>query len=306
MRIIGAGMAGCIAAHMFNDSIILECNAEEDTPKHKAVLRFRSDQISRITGIPFKRVQVHKSVYYLGRETDLTIKLANMYSKKVTGAFLERSIWDLNPAVRYIAPTDFHERMISNLSHRIMFNNSFDFGTYIETLKREESNGVGSPIISTCPMPILLNESRAQTGIDAFHSHSINTFSGVVRDCDVYQTIYFPDPTYDIYRATITGSQMIIESIDSNIHPQEIGLVLNAFGIDESDLEVMPDGKHEQRLGKIIPINNKERRDFIHKMSTQFNIYSLGRFATWRNILLDDIVSDVERIKDLIEPWRTK
>jgi hypothetical protein len=55
-----------------------------------------------------------------------------------------------------------------------------------------------------------------------------------------------------------------------------------------------------QRFGKIAPIPERDRRQFILAMSDRNDIYSLGRYATWRNILLDDVVQDVKRVESFI------
>ena len=56
-----------------------------------------------------------------------------------------------------------------------------------------------------------------------------------------------------------------------------------------------------QRYGKILPFDEEERQAFILWATETFGIYSLGRFATWRQILLDDLVRDIGVIKRLIE-----
>ena len=58
--IVGAGLAGCIAAHLFRDKQVFEISEREDMESHKAVLRFRSDELSNILGVPFKKVKVQK------------------------------------------------------------------------------------------------------------------------------------------------------------------------------------------------------------------------------------------------------
>jgi hypothetical protein len=58
--------------------------------------------------------------------------------------------------------------------------------------------------------------------------------------------------------------------------------------------------KVEQKYFKILPIDNDERKRFIAWATDNFNIYSLGRYATWRpSLLLDDLVQDIR----LIEKW---
>jgi hypothetical protein len=34
-------------------------------------------------------------------------------------------------------------------------------------------------------------------------------------------------------------------------------------------------------------------------MSDLYKVYSVGRYATWRNILLDDLVQDIQQVEKL-------
>ena len=57
----------------------------------------------------------------------------------------------------------------------------------------------------------------------------------------------------------------------------------------------------EQEYGKIMPIDEHLRKRFIFEMTTKHNIYSVGRFATWRQLLLDDVVEDIQHIEQFIK-----
>ena len=53
-----------------------------------------------------------------------------------------------------------------------------------------------------------------------------------------------------------------------------------------------------QKYAKIQPIDETARKQFLAWATDNFNIFSLGRFATWRpGLLLDDLVQDVQRIE---------
>jgi len=65
-----------------------------------------------------------------------------------------------------------------------------------------------------------------------------------------------------------------------------------------SYLEQLDDDAFGEKYGKIIPIMSSVRHALLLSISAQFGIYSLGRFATWRNILLDDVIHDAQRIED--------
>jgi hypothetical protein len=112
----------------------------------------------------------------------------------------------------------------------------------------------------------------------------------------VYQTIYFPDPEQPVYRASITDDLLIVESTrEPDI--LEMNNVMEAFGIYTLNDDL---GRVEQRYGKIVPLPTEPRRALLTRLTTQHSIYSLGRFATWRNVLLDDVVADLAVIRRLL------
>jgi hypothetical protein len=63
----------------------------------------------------------------------------------------------------------------------------------------------------------------------------------------------------------------------------------------------VPPGLLVTKYGKIVPLETEVRREVLRAITDQTCIYSLGRFATWRQVLLDDVVDDVLKI----EGWMT-
>ncbi len=294
MQIVGAGLAGLIAASVFPNAKIIEAQGREKID-HKALLRFRSDVVSKATGIEFRKVKVHKGIWFDGAFRDPNIQLANLYSRKVIGRLADSSIWNIEPADRYIAPEDFTNQLIDGCGDRISWNTSFD------PLNREKDE----PIISTMPMPALssLLADRNSTIVPgtnpAFRSKPINVQRYRVDGADTFQTIYFPERRTSIYRASITKDLLIVESIgeqDSYGGSQ----VMEAFAIFGTD-RIAPLDCEKQSFGKIDLIDDVWRRNFILRASIDHNIYSVGRFATWKNILLDDVVQDLDVVKRLIK-----
>jgi hypothetical protein len=57
----------------------------------------------------------------------------------------------------------------------------------------------------------------------------------------------------------------------------------------------------DQKYGKIASIDDAVRKQLLFALTHNHTIYSLGRFATWRNILLDDVVNDIAAIKRLLK-----
>ena len=56
----------------------------------------------------------------------------------------------------------------------------------------------------------------------------------------------------------------------------------------------------EQNNGKIVKMNDSIRKNFILQATLRYNIYSLGRLAIWKNIVLDDMYKDMLKIKKLM------
>lgn len=297
--IIGAGLSGLIAAHRFPRARVIE-RAPEPNDAHRAVLRFRSDAISTLTGIPFRRVTVRKGIWADGGFVSPSIALANAYSAKChAGAiYPERSIWNVEPAERFIAPEDFYFQMLAAVRSRV------EFGTELDEYDWRDNNlaKISTIPLHTVPGCILPAEKFRFSPIKVTRYH--------INDCDVHQTIYFPkySSTHSVYRASITGNLLICEQIakgDQNkpeLNCDRIDreqLLFRAFGLQPKNWEQIEGA--DQRYGKIAPIDDAERRAAIHDLSTRQAVYSFGRFATWRNVLLDDLLDDAQRIANLMQ-----
>lgn len=317
MIILGAGLAGCIAGHLFPGSLLLERGKREEVGAHKALLRFRSDAISRITGIPFRKVQVHKAVVY-GSDywdggRDVPIVLQNMYSRKVTGTLSSRSIWNLEAVTRYVAPEDFHERMVKQLE--VLFDWDVDIVSgLLVNGHRKNAGSLGvhcgyerepnDALLSTLPLPVMLGLAQIERHLvdeKTFVRQPIDVQRWKVKNCDLFQTIYFPDPSYPIYRASITGDTLIVESMHSGAttNLRMVMEVLTAFGLTWDDTESIGT-VNKQEYGKILPLADDARHHILMELTRLHRVYSLGRFATWRNVLLDDLPQDADRIRELI------
>lgn len=298
--IVGAGLAGLIAAHVWPRTPIHERGARPD-PQHKALLRFRTDAVAKITGIDFRRVRVHKSIWDGKQHCSPDIRQANLYARKVVGALAgERSVWSVEPADRWVAPEDFYARLVENVESRVLWGSDFSM--------ERQRRWTTQPIVSTAPLPATL----AALGLDfpvegeqpAFARAPIRVRRFRVPGADVFQTVYFTNPCTAVYRASITGSMLIVESVvddsGSSRFPVEtsqdvLSIVGEAFALGECD----PIDDAPQAFGKIVPLPDALRKALLYKLTTDHGVYSLGRFATWRNVLLDDVVQDIAVLKKL-------
>lgn len=298
ITVVGAGMAGLLAAAMLRNQCEKVVEAAEELPNnHSAVLRFRSSVVADTLGIPFKKVTALKATHpWFNPIAD-----AVAYSQKVTGIATARSILSANGAAeRYIAPHDLVSRMAELVSAPIEYGLPFPF--WIGDLP--------GPVISTIPMPVLakaLNYPRADK-LDCRFRSGIN-ITATVPEVNLYASLYIPDPDMLASRISMTGDRLIIEvygygvaKITSSNNQDQLNFVkkcLRLIGIQEFgffDVEIK-----QQQYAKILPIDEGERRRFI-MWASERNVYSLGRFATWRpGLLLDDLVNDVRVIQRLIE-----
>ncbi len=300
--IIGAGLSGLIAAHVFPKATIFESSPPSNQSNHRAVLRFRSDAVSKSTGIEFKKVKVWKGIYSEREFVRPSIRLSNLYSQKILGIISDRSINNIEPSYRYVAPDNFHQILSEELAPRIEYNTSVvGINTSLDErvqifIANQKIPITPEAVISTAPVGVIANMLKDTLPFKpAFREIHNTRFK--ISGSDVHQTIYYPDQKTPVYRATLTGEDLIIESMTP---PESFNIqeVFYSFGIPiniASAKEVS-----SQRYGKIADVDSRKRRQFINLLTRKYNIYSVGRFAIWKNILLDDVVDDALKIKAMI------
>jgi hypothetical protein len=310
MKIIGAGMAGLIAGHMLRRHKPTILEAGPALPRnHSALLRFRSDAVARATSIPFREVFVRKGVVTSESPfpyTNAGIRDINAYSEKVSGIVAERSIGNLDSCKRWVAP----ERFLDDLSDTCPA--SIVFGQQVDELAIS-SKPKDEVWVSTIPMPVMMKLTGWEQGETQFVHREITTLVAKISKplTTVHQTVYLPHRDWgNFYRVSIHGSELIMEAVGSYIHPPErfagwdheaiCRIALSElFGVP-SPLVVQVE-KRVQKFGKMVPVaDDEQRKSFIRFLTDKYNIYSLGRFATWRPLLLDDVIKDIEVIEALI------
>lgn len=284
MHIYGAGLAGLLAGAIFPNAQLFEA-APYNTNQHRALLRFRTNEVGKALGIDFRPVTVRKGIWYQEAFHQPEIRLANFYAKKVTGQTIDRSIWDLTTTTRYIAPENLIEQMVERCGARISWN------CPITPALLDASN----PAISTIPMMTMARIIGTVADQPEFQYLPISVRRFRIQCADVYQTVYYPDPSTSLYRVSITGNLVIAEYMGEPDHSYPFH---RPFGLHQGDMECLDFS--QKRLGKIAPIDDNWRKRFIYNLSIKNNIFSLGRYSTWRNILLDDVLNDIVVIRGLM------
>jgi hypothetical protein len=284
--IVGAGLAGLIAAHAWPRATVMEV-APQPAASHRALLRFRTDAVSTLTGVPFKQVRVNKSVWFRGRHGAADIRTANMYTQKVLGSLVgDRSIWNTTPVDRYVAPESLYEQLIESVGPRLLWGTAADY---------EAMGATRQLLVNTAPLPVVLDALHVNYEQE-FRRAPIAVARYRVPGANVFQTVYFPTHEHSVYRASITGDLLIVEHAGEDHNGDWLDDVLMAFGLNHADFIDF----NSQRYGKIVDVDPAWRKQNLLSLTTHFNIYSLGRFATWRNILLDDVVHDITVIKAMV------
>ena len=295
------------------ESVIFE-KQDELPNNHSAVLRFRSSIVSDVTGIPFREVKVLRTVQRWRNEVADSLA----YAMKATGvAALRSSVYtEAGMVKRYIAPLDFIGQLRITTDDPIYFNKQWE----------GPAANSGSPVISTMPMPVLAAILQYEWGKKDWQFRSVPGYNlnFDIPGIDVYGTVYIAEPEVIWNRISITGSRVTAEysMVDANI----ANPILEAFANGEADDAVMrrflpylndaliPLGMSHllskltkenisvkrSQYQKIMPIPDAARKRFMLWASEKHNVYSLGRFATWRpGLLLDDLVNDVRQIEKM-------
>lgn len=295
--IIGAGLAGLITACRIKDAPIFEAGPRAE--QHHALLRFRDKSVAELIGIPFQEVTVHKEIRFNGKSYHrATIQMANMYSQKVSGSYRGRSIWNLDTVKRYVAPPDLYDQLADRHASRISWHQPVG-----------ELEGIEGQIISTIPLPIMMKVCGMEPLKFDFAKSPIRVARyRLPKGTQLYQTVYFPGHDQRVFRASITGDLLIIESIAGQPEQtfswpynevEELHQVLSAFGMDDGLIEFID--VVDQKYGKIVEIPREQREAILYELTRDFNVFSIGRFATWRNILLDDVVKDISMVEKLMQ-----
>ena len=297
LSIIGSGMAGLLAANMLRRHRPVVHEKSPQLPdNHTALLRFRNLSVSDATGIPFKKIRVSKSIYSNEAHHSICdLAMANSYSHKVTGEVHRRSILNLEEEDRYLAPHDFIQQMANSVE--------IQFGSNFEPMAQNLSN----PIISTIPMPLLMKALGwpEEKTPDFAGARQVITWRAEISwpHIGVHQTVYFPDSVASAFRATLQGNLLIVELVQDAENSKQVQLICNkimheVFGIDAQIKNIESNTIH---FGKIAPIPEDIRKEFITWATEEHNIYSLGRFATWRpGLLLDSLPQDIKVIERLM------
>lgn len=300
MIIIGGGIAGRMAAGYFDRFSPKVYEAKKDeTSNHKAIMRFRDFNIGYLLGTPLEKINVTKAIYSEGHFVEPNPGVLNRYSRKVARGIYPRSIRFIEPAERFVTKEPFHfksvnygQSLIKVEPYRCLFCKSGN-GVSIDNIVEYDV------CISTIPLPVMAKAagiSMEKTKIESYPIYVTRCKIDV--PSKVYQTIYFPDLSMSTYRVSLEHQDLVIESLAENID-FEIPVICSAFGLFKDNLQDVK--KYIQENGKIIEIDDAIRKRVLMELTEKYHIYSIGRYATWRNITSDVLIGDLDKISSMMK-----
>ena len=294
MIIIGAGIAGAMAAHFFSSSCPTVYEARQTAEsEHKAIMRFRDVSMGYLLGTPMEKVHVTKAIYYQGRFSSPTPEVLNLYSRKVAHGIFNRSIQMDAPVDRYIAREPVK---IQNVKYGYKLDGIEQGICHFGTLGGIEYDVA----ISTIPLPamaLLANIKIPDSKVVSYPIYVIR--ADLELPSTVYQTVYFPGSDTPIYRISLERNVLVIESQSRHPNKDELADAIKIFGIYPMDLgrQTLSTQKH----GKMVDMDEDLRKLVINQLTEKYGIYSLGRYATWRNITSDVLIDDLEKIAKMMK-----
>ena len=306
MIIIGAGMAGLLAGGMIRDRVVTILEAAPSLPNnHSAVLRFRTSAVGDALDIPFKKVKMMKTVDSWRNP----VADALSYSMKTNGTATLRSAISAKGEIseRFIGPINLIEQMSQRIKGKI---------EYEQKITYDDLENLEFPIISTIPMPTMMKLTQYEDVPEFKYVHGYN-INCTVHNADAYVSVYVPDRKETFNRVSLTGDKLTIEVSLPHIDLEAIKHTVMMISDRESMMADMikralahlglDDARWYnpkvsiQQYSKILPIEERKRKEFIMWLTEEWGIYSLGRFATWRpGLLMDDVVNDVRVIRKII------
>lgn len=302
--ILGAGPAGVMAHNYLkikgHDVEIFEKD-EFNVVKNSGVFRFKNRDSELFLGSELKKIHVVKEINYMNKAfKECSIKMNNLYSSKVVGEISKRSIMNLNDCDRYILKDgmklispklhanceikDIDNYKDNDGSKKILVNDSYSFDYVISTL------------------PLHVNAHLAMEIPFDFSpiSHVVwVTYVKAYFKSDLNQTIFYPDLDLPYYRATHQEGDFIIESMQP-LDDKECKKCVSDF---LPDCEIVVTSKQRINIGKMVKYpDDSQRKRLITELTNQHNIFSLGRFATWRpKLVVDDLLQDIKIIEKLMK-----
>jgi len=307
--IIGAGLSGCLASNTLDknkwDVEVYDSSDGSGGPlaHHKAIMRLREKAIGDAFGLSLRKITVWKGIYFRGEFYDRYMpNVNNLYSKKVLGYVGERSLGALGKVDRYTFPAGATIVPAGKVfySYKLI---AVEPGRLIFQTPEGEKEVFYDFCISTIPLVVLAPLCGFACSPEEIRARPIYLARcGLKIPSDVFQTFYVPEEKYKIYRASVDGDRLIFEAVaplgPEDVYAEITELTEELFGLGK-EIDCDSFTFHKQDLGKIIE-NREVSNAAVWWFTDKFKIYSLGRFALWRPLRMDQVFKDMRIITKMI------
>lgn len=316
--IIGAGLSGLMMGYLQKRNyLIIEAaerlNFDIATPFH---LHAPLDWLPTT----WKEIDVHHHCWdgeRFHRIPDL--KMMNDFSRKIVGKIVDTSLKFMDGSIkRGFVPESGNAGEVL----RDLFNETsthLALGAQLVHLDPDNKAAAiafaeeGSRVIryknlvSTIPLPALLKMLRMEFH-HRFTAEPITTiFFDVPPEAsvDAFQVVNITDPSNIFYRASLMDQKVILETMNPDHETEESQLTHTAAALANAlwKLNLRKENAtiHVIRPGKFHPIPKTARKQLLAKLTNDWQIYCLGRYATWSYKRIDHIAEDAHSILKIMK-----
>lgn len=281
--VVGAGLSGLIAAEALSangfDYEIFETKKEIEFNPTENAYYLHSDNIQKILPISLKKVKVYKYFYdwtdgrYINK---ITPKILFDYTQRDHGLMTDSSIEECGKELFGYIPqfTDgIHKILYNRHRHKINFDYTFDPFVNIDQVK-----------INTSSLSFNLKFEISDVHRYTLENMNLNNIIIIHSNC-IFK------------RAILKNNTIYIEELESDALAD---LVINRItGCNIQSINIEKTRKIFQ-VKKFKPINEVERKNILFNLTKNYNIYSLGRYATQSYKRIDHVVEDALDIVKMI------
>jgi len=307
--IIGGGISGLLMGYVLKeyDYTILE----------------QASESSIITGAPFylhkpidwlptkwKRIEVHKNCWD-GKWFVRTPNIGHMndYARKITGKIHDTSLKFMDGGIEegYLPVGGNSSRVIKDLldanerhvQYSCRVTEILPAKKVIKLNKEDKEYTIHySNLISTIPLPVLLRMLNLEIDF-TFKADPILTSAYKVTEneaVDAYQIIYVTTPKLKPYRVSLMHNTIFVEAMVPMDEDENRNLIKMVWGFENP--------KHIETKsvspGKFHPIERNKRKILLARLTSDYGIYCIGRYAVWAYKRLDHLADDAMELVKII------
>lgn len=310
--VIGGNFSSLIFCHFLPISfscVALERTEKKDIENNAAgVLYLHSDM--KELGVRVRKIRLLKSIYDDGvfhNKGDLV--LMNKYSKKTLGYLADNSILGLDGSryeLGYVFESGGFRDNLSEAERCVVYGKnvfSIDLNSK-RVICDDGSEYVYNFLVNTISLPIFLKLCglKIKSGDDIkFSAADLYLYRKVSENCLVNQCIYIVDLSLPFYRVSVINGVCSFESNEdflvSDFDDFLIKCGYGGIGCDGFESFFLKGARFN-------PVNSKSLKTLIRSLTDSYDVFCIGRNATWSYKRIDHIPSDAKKIIGLMEMKR--